>query len=68
MKKLLISLIITLVSTSAFAGSCPMLWGKVDSKLAKIQELRDTGKKAHDEGDHAKSEELLNKALEMLKG
>ena len=41
---------------------------KAFSKLAKIQELRDAGKKAHDEGDHAKSEELLNKALEMLKG
>ena len=42
-----------------------MLWGEVDSKLSKIKE-RDAGKKAHDSGDHAKSEELLNKALSML--
>ena len=34
--------------------------------LNKIKELRDAGKKAHDSGDHAKSEELLNKALSML--
>ena len=66
MKNVLISLFLVLFSTSAFAGSCPMLWGEVDSKLAKIQELRDAGKKAHDDGDHAKSEELLNKALEIL--
>ena len=61
-------LIITLVlfSNSAFAGSCPMLWGKIDSKIEEIQKLRDAGKKAHDEGDHSKSEELLNQALEIL--
>ena len=67
MKKFIISIIIVLFSTTSFAGSCPMLWGKIDNKIQKIQELRDAGKKAHDEGDHAKSEELLNKALELLK-
>ena len=43
-----------------------MLWGKIDSKMTEIQELRDAGKKAHDEGDHAKSEELLKQALALL--
>ncbi len=57
---------LVLFSNSAFAGSCPMLWGKIDSKIEEIQKLRDAGKKAHDEGDHAKSEELLNQALELL--
>ena len=53
-----------------------MLWNKVDIELsnlnddklkAKIQELRDLGENAHNNGDHAKSEELLNEALDLLK-
>tara|TARA_B100001741_G_C16166167_1_gene420249 strand:- start:108 stop:314 length:207 start_codon:yes stop_codon:yes gene_type:complete len=66
MKKLFLIMTLVLFSNSAFAGSCPMLWGKIDSKIEEIQKLRDAGKKAHDEGDHAKSEELLNQALELL--
>ena len=66
MKKLFLVITLVLFSNSAFAGSCPMLWGKIDSKLEEIQKLRDAGKKAHDEGDHAKSEELLNQALKLL--
>ena len=68
MKKIIISIFFVLMSSSAFAGSCPMLWGEVDSKMDEIKKLRDAGKKAHDNGDHAKSEELLNKALELFKG
>ena len=34
--------------------------------LREVQKLRDAGKKAHDEGDHAKSEKLLNEALALL--
>jgi len=67
MKKLLITFIIVLFSSSAFAGSCNMLIGKIDEKIQKAQELRDAGQKAHEEGDHAKSEELLIKALNILK-
>jgi len=66
MKKIIISIFFVLMSNSAFAGSCPMLWGEIDSKIGEIKKLRDAGKKAHDNGDHAKSEELLNKALSML--
>ena len=40
----------------------------VDAKIAEAQELRDAGVKAHESGDHAKSEELLSKALGMFKG
>ena len=35
-------------------------------KMGEIKKLRDAGKKAHDDGDHVKSEELLSKALSML--
>ena len=68
MKKFIVSIFFVLITNSAIAGSCPMLWGKIDSKIDEIQKLRDAGKKAHDSGDHVKSEELLGKALEMFKG
>ena len=53
--------------SSAFAGSCPMISKNIDAKIEEAQKLRDAGMKAHDSGDHAKSEELLNKALELFK-
>ena len=68
MKKFLILAFIVIFSGSAFAGSCPMMAKKIDAKIAKAQELRDSGMKAHESGDHAKSEELLGKALGMFKG
>ena len=67
MKKTLIILAITLFSSSAFAGSCPMLAGKVESKIEAAKKLHEEGVKAHSNGDHAKSEELLKKALELFK-
>ena len=67
MKKILITFTLVLFSTSAFAGSCNMLIGKIDNKIQKILELREAGKKAHEEGDHSKSEELLIKALNLFK-
>ena len=66
MKILLLVFTLLLFTSSAYAGSCPMLWGKIDSKITEIQKLRDAGKKAHDEGDHAKSEKLLKEALALL--
>ena len=68
MKKLALILSFVLFASSAFAGSCPMMAKGVDAKIAEAQKLRDAGIKAHDSGDHAKSEELLGKALEMFKG
>ncbi len=75
MKKLFISIFFLLISNVTFAGSCPMLWGKIDSNInnvadeklkVKIQELRDSGKKAHSDGDHSESEKLLNEALSLI--
>tara|TARA_Y100000817_G_scaffold265847_1_gene221826 strand:+ start:86 stop:292 length:207 start_codon:yes stop_codon:yes gene_type:complete len=68
MKKLGLILSFILFTSSAFAGSCPMMAKSVDAKIAEAQKLRDAGMKAHDSGDHAKSEELLGKVLEMFKG
>ena len=68
MKKILILISFLLFTGSAYAGSCPMIAKGVDAKIAEAQKLRDNGVKAHDNGDHAKSEELLGKALEMFKG
>ena len=68
MKKLALILSFVIFTSSAFAGSCPMMAKGVDAKIAEAQKLRDAGMKAHDSGNHAKSEELLGKALEMFKG
>ena len=67
MKKLAIILSLLFLTNSAFAGSCPMMAQNIDSKIEEAQKLRDAGMKAHDAGDHATSEELLNKALELFK-
>ena len=75
MKKIFITISFLLISNVAFAGSCPMLWGKIDSGInnvadeelkLKIQELTDAGKKAHSDGDHSESEKLLNEALSLI--
>ena len=67
MKNLIITLTLVLFSTSVFAGSCPMMAKQVDDKIKQAQELRDNAMAAHDSGDHSKSEELLNEALELFK-
>ena len=67
MKKIVITLFLVLFTSSVYAGSCPMMAKSIDDKIAKAQTLRDQGMAAHDSGDHAKSEELLNKALELFK-
>ena len=68
MKNLILTLTVLLFTSSALAGSCPMMAKSIDAKIAEAQKLRDAGMKAHNSGDHAKSEELLSKALEMFKG
>ena len=67
MKNVLAALALILFSTSAFAGSCPMMAGKLKSKIEQAQKLHDEGMKAHSDGNHGKSEELLNKALGLFK-
>ncbi len=44
-----------------------MMSAKLDAKIEEAQKLKDAGMKAHKNGDHAKSEELLKKALELFK-
>ena len=39
----------------------------VITSIEKIKKLRDDRVKVHDEGNHEKSDEILNKALEMIK-
>ena len=68
MKKITLILSFLLFTSSAFAGSCPMMAKSVEAKIEEAQKLKDAGMKAHDSGDHAKSEELLGKALGMFKG
>ena len=67
MKKILIASMLVLFTSSAYAGSCPMMAKNVDSKIEEAKKMRDAGMKAHEAGDHAKSEELLNKATELFK-
>ena len=67
MKKILILLTLVLFTSSAFAGSCPMMAKKLDSKIEEASKMRDAGMKAHEAGDHGKSEELLNKAMTLFK-
>ena len=67
MKQILILLTLVLFASSAYAGSCPMMAKKLDSKIEEASKMRDAGMKAHEAGDHAKSEELLNKAMELFK-
>ena len=68
MKNILLVLTLVVFSSSAFAGSCPMMAGKVKSKIEQAQKLHDAGMKAHSNGNHGKSEELLNKALNLFNG
>ena len=67
MKKFLIMTILVLFTGSAYAGSCPMIAKNLNSKIEEAQKMRDAGIKAHEAGDHAKSEELLNKAIDLFK-
>ena len=67
MKKIILSMVFVIFTSSAFAGSCPMMTKNIDAKIEEAQKLRDAGMKAHESGDHAKSEELLNQALKLFK-
>ncbi len=77
MKKFILAAVFaTGLATSAFANQCPTLMLKIDEAMktaslddttkAKIQALYDSGKAAHESGDHAKSEQDLGEALKLL--
>ena len=67
MKNIIILLTFVLFASSAYAGSCPMMAMKLDSKIEEVQKMRDAGMEAHEAVDHSKSEELLNTAMELFK-
>tara|TARA_B100001248_G_scaffold119630_1_gene89398 strand:+ start:324 stop:572 length:249 start_codon:yes stop_codon:yes gene_type:complete len=79
MKKFIIVILISFSTNSVFAYSCSALLGKLDYeinlakesgvsslKIDKILKLRDKGFKAHDEGNHDLSEQLLKKGLKLI--
>ena len=53
MKNFLILLTLVLFTSSAYAGSCPMMAKNLDSKIEEAQKMRDAGMKAHEAGNHA---------------
>ncbi len=65
-------------SKNVFAYSCPMLWAEIDEAISKLDanndkviiaaatNLRNEGVNLHDNGDHSKSEDMLNAALRLL--
>ena len=66
MKKLLITITLVLFSSSAFAGSCLKLVGKIDEKMQKVKELR--GQKTNVEDDILTYAERNNINLGQLMG
>ena len=67
MKKLVITAVLVLFTSSAFAGSCLNMAQTLDNKLEQVQKLRDDAMQAHDNGDQAKSEELFAMAMKLFK-
>ncbi len=77
MKKTALAFTLSLVLTApAFAGNCPVLMGQFEEALsastaddatkASATALYETGKAAHDSGDHAASIAALEEALALL--
>ena len=77
MKKLVVLILsYILLSSDAFAGSCPALLKQVDEKitnstltpeaLKEVKTLRDQGETAHKTGKHADSVKILEEALKKL--
>ena len=67
MKNIIILLTLILFTSSAYAGSCPMMAKQVGDKIEQAQQLHDDAMAAHESGDHPKSEELFNQAMELFK-
>ena len=77
MKKLILAAMMTAaLAMPAYASQCPALMGKIDEAMktatvddatkTKVMALYETGKAAHDAGDHAASEAALNEAMALL--
>ncbi|MCE9682133.1 hypothetical protein [Halomonas alkalisoli] len=79
-KTLFAALVLLAFAFPAWAASCPMLMGEIDealqddakvaqlseAEIEQVNELRQEGEEAHNAGDHARSEDLLHQAKEIL--
>ena len=75
---LFLVLITSFLSSNVYAYSCLMLASEIEEKIANLDQtdhafiintanlLKEEGVSQHDDGDHTKSEELLNAALRLL--
>jgi hypothetical protein len=78
MKRAILAAAVSLMfATPAFAFHCPGYMAQIDEALAKnpalsaeqlaeVQTLRKEGEDLHNAGDHAKSVESLEKAMDIL--
>jgi hypothetical protein len=77
MKKLIVTAaMLGVLAGPAFANQCPALMQKIDDAMAtatvddatktQVMALYDSGKAAHEGGDHAKAEADLGEALKLL--
>ncbi len=67
MKKILFIILLISFNSSVYASSCLKMAKAIDDKIEEVQKLRDEAMKAHDAGDHQKSDELFAKAMEIFK-
>lgn len=79
-KQITVALLALAFAGSAWAHSCPRLMAEIDAVLegehveshveadvlAEARELREDGERYHREGDHDRSMEALEKAMELL--
>ncbi len=78
LKKITFLFFILLTPTLSYSYQCTMLMSNVDSAIMKMDSnkysslieaakmLKNEGEKAHDNGNHLLSEEILNAALRLL--
>ncbi|MBJ6137047.1 hypothetical protein [Marinobacter litoralis] len=76
MRYLAVLLFTVFFASSVFASHCPTLIHKIDEQLkmvqldsateTRIKELRDRGQALHNQGKHAESVKVLNKAIDEL--
>lgn len=76
----LMTLVLLVFSSAAFAGSCSRLMNEVDAaledaaveqrlsddELMRVRKLREEGEEAHRNGNHAESVEALKQARDIL--
>ena len=78
LKKITLLFFILLTPTLSYSYQCTMLMSNIDSAIMKMDSnkysslieaakmLKNEGEKAHDNGNHLLSEEILNAALRLL--